>query len=31
MRISAGEPGGLEKKLMTLRDLSARIEAQMRP
>ena len=31
MRISAGEPGGLEKKLMTLRDLAARIQAQMQP
>jgi len=29
MRVSAGEPGGLDKKLMTLRDLAARIQAQM--
>jgi IclR family mhp operon transcriptional activator len=29
MRISAGEPGGLEKKLSTLRDLASRIEQQM--
>jgi IclR family mhp operon transcriptional activator len=30
MKISAGGPGGLEKKLATLRDLAARIEQQMR-
>jgi IclR family mhp operon transcriptional activator len=29
MRISAGAPGGLEKKLATLRDLSRRIEQRM--
>jgi IclR family mhp operon transcriptional activator len=29
MRISAGAPGGLEKKLATLRDLAARIEHRM--
>jgi DNA-binding IclR family transcriptional regulator len=30
MRISAGGPEGLTKKLLTLRDLAARIEKQMR-
>jgi len=29
MRVSAGGPGGLEKKLATLRDLATRIERQM--